>query len=32
VLAAVREQALPYAQDDGSIALPARTWVAWAEA
>ena len=32
VLAAVREQALPYAQGDGSIVLPARTWVAWAAA
>jgi SAM-dependent methyltransferase len=32
VLAAVREQALPYAQADGSMALPARTWVAWAAA
>jgi SAM-dependent methyltransferase len=32
VLAAVREQALPYAQGDGSITLPARTWVAWAAA
>jgi SAM-dependent methyltransferase len=32
VLAAVREQVLPYAQDDGSIVLPARTWVAWAAA
>jgi SAM-dependent methyltransferase len=32
VLAAVREQALPFVQEDGSIALPARTWVAWAGA
>jgi SAM-dependent methyltransferase len=32
LLAAVREQALPYVQEDGSLALPARTWVAWAAA
>ena len=32
VLAAVREQAIPFVQEDGSIALPARTWVAWASA
>jgi SAM-dependent methyltransferase len=32
VLATVREQALPYVQEDGSLALPARTWVAWASA
>jgi SAM-dependent methyltransferase len=32
VLATVREQALPYVQDDGSLALPARTWVAVASA
>jgi SAM-dependent methyltransferase len=32
VLAAAREQALPFAQEDGSIVLPARTWVAWAAA
>jgi SAM-dependent methyltransferase len=32
VLATVREQALPYARDDGAIVLPARTWVAWAAA
>jgi SAM-dependent methyltransferase len=32
VLASVREQALPYVQEDGSLALPARTWVAWASA
>ncbi|MFL6621265.1 MAG: hypothetical protein ACJ8NR_01400, partial [Sulfurifustis sp.] len=30
VIAAVREQALPFAQDDGSLLFPARTWVAWA--
>jgi SAM-dependent methyltransferase len=30
VLAALREQALPFAQGDGSLAFPARTWVAWA--
>jgi hypothetical protein len=28
----VREQALPYVQEDGSLALPARTWVAWGSA
>ena len=28
----VREQALPYVQEDGSLALPARTWVAVASA
>ena len=32
VLAAVREQALPFVQEDGSLALPARTWVAWGSA
>ncbi|MEA2135100.1 MAG: hypothetical protein QOC68_3009 [Solirubrobacteraceae bacterium] len=32
VLAAVREQALPFAEEDGSLVLPARTWVAWASA
>ena len=32
VLAAVREQALPFVQEDGSLVLPARTWVAWAAA
>jgi SAM-dependent methyltransferase len=32
VLAAVREQALPYVREDGSLALPARTWVAAASA
>jgi SAM-dependent methyltransferase len=32
VLAAVREQAIPYVQEDGSLALPARTWVAVASA
>jgi SAM-dependent methyltransferase len=32
VLATVREQALPYVQEDGSLALPARTWVAWGSA
>jgi SAM-dependent methyltransferase len=31
-LAAVREQALPFVQEDGSLALPARTWVAVASA
>ena len=30
VLASLREQALPFARDDGSLAFPARTWVAWA--
>ena len=28
VLATVREQAIPFVQEDGSLALPARTWVA----
>jgi hypothetical protein len=32
VLGAIREQALPYAQEDGSLVLPARTWVAAATA
>ena len=32
VIAAVREQAIPFAQDDGSLVLPARTWVGWASA
>jgi len=32
VLAAVREQAIPFVQEDGSVALPARTWVAVASA
>jgi SAM-dependent methyltransferase len=32
VLAVVREQALPFAEEDGSLVLPARTWVAWAAA
>ena len=32
VLAAVREQAMPYVQEDGSVVLPARTWVAAATA
>jgi SAM-dependent methyltransferase len=32
VLASVREQALPYVQEDGALALPARTWVAVASA
>jgi SAM-dependent methyltransferase len=32
VLAAVREQAIPFVGEDGSLALPARTWVAWAGA
>ena len=31
-LATVREQAIPFVQDDGSLALPARTWVAVASA
>jgi len=30
VLASLREQAIAFAQDDGSLAFPARTWVAWA--
>jgi SAM-dependent methyltransferase len=32
VLATVREQGLPYVQEDGSIVLPARSWVASASA
>jgi ubiquinone/menaquinone biosynthesis C-methylase UbiE len=32
VVEAVREQALPYVQEDGSVVLPARTWVAAATA
>jgi SAM-dependent methyltransferase len=32
VLAVVREQALPYVREDGSVVLPARTWVAAATA
>jgi len=32
VLASLREQALPFAQDDGSLVFPARTWVAAASA
>ena len=32
VLATVREQAIPFVQEDGSLALPARTWVAAASA
>ena len=32
VLASVREQALPFVLQDGSLALPARTWVAVASA
>ena len=32
VFASVREQALPYVQQDGSVVLPARTWVAAASA
>jgi hypothetical protein len=32
VLASVREKALPFVQEDGSLALPARTWVAAASA
>jgi SAM-dependent methyltransferase len=32
VLATVREQALPFVEEDGSLALPARTWVATASA
>ena len=31
-LATVREQAIPFVQEDGSLALPARTWVAVASA
>jgi SAM-dependent methyltransferase len=30
VLASLREQAIRFAQPDGSLAFPARTWVAWA--
>jgi SAM-dependent methyltransferase len=32
VLAAIREQALPYVREDGSAVVPARTWVAAAAA
>jgi hypothetical protein len=32
VLATAREKALPYVQEDGSVVLPARTWVAAASA
>ena len=32
VLAAIRERAIPYVQEDGSLVLPARTWVAAATA
>ena len=32
ILAELAEVAVPYTQDDGSLAIPARTWVAWAEA
>jgi SAM-dependent methyltransferase len=32
VLATIREKALPYVQEDGSIVLPARSWVAAASA
>jgi SAM-dependent methyltransferase len=32
ILASVREQALPFVEEDGSLVLPARTWVAWAAA
>jgi SAM-dependent methyltransferase len=32
VLAALAEAAAPWTGDDGTLALPARTWVAWAEA
>jgi SAM-dependent methyltransferase len=32
VIATVRDKALPYVQEDGSIVLPARTWVAAASA
>jgi SAM-dependent methyltransferase len=32
VLAAIRERALPFVEEDGSLVLPARTWVAWAAA
>ena len=28
VVAAIREQALPYVREDGSAVVPARTWVA----
>jgi SAM-dependent methyltransferase len=31
VLAALAEAAAPWTGDDGTLALPARTWVAWAE-
>jgi SAM-dependent methyltransferase len=31
-LAAIREQAIPYVQEDGSLVLPARSWVAAASA
>jgi SAM-dependent methyltransferase len=30
VLASLREQAIRFAQEDGALAFPARTWVAWA--
>jgi len=30
VLTSLREQAIAFAQPDGSLAFPARTWVAWA--
>jgi hypothetical protein len=30
VLASLRQQAIAFAQPDGSLAFPARTWVAWA--
>jgi len=32
VIATVREQAVPFVQEDGSVVLPARTWVAAASA
>jgi SAM-dependent methyltransferase len=32
VIASLRERALPYVQEDGSVVLPARTWVAAATA
>ena len=32
VFAAIRERALPYVQEDGSVVLPARSWVAAASA
>jgi SAM-dependent methyltransferase len=32
VMASIREQAIPFVQEDGSLLMPARTWVAWAAA